>query len=93
MIKVGNRGWSGTRWGTTEFFTNPPHQRIDFVLVTTRSGKKDYHSLRIYWGVTDLAFTGEVNKECWTVVISLSGNTKLYSFFEENEFANKPLRS
>ncbi|MBC8766578.1 N-acetyl-gamma-glutamyl-phosphate reductase [Arenibacter sp. BSSL-BM3] len=87
MIKVGIIGGSGYTGGELiRILLNHPNATIDFVFSTTRAGKKVTTAHPDLLGVTDLAFTGEVNKDVDVVFLCL-GHGNSTSFLKENEFS------
>ncbi|MCM4150717.1 N-acetyl-gamma-glutamyl-phosphate reductase [Arenibacter sp. N53] len=87
MIKVGIIGGSGYTGGELiRILLNHPSATIDFVFSTTRAGKKVTTAHPDLLGVTDLAFTGEVNKDVDVVFLCL-GHGNSTSFLKENEFS------
>jgi N-acetyl-gamma-glutamyl-phosphate reductase len=87
MIKVGIIGGSGYTGGELiRILLNHPHATIDFVFSTTRAGKRITTAHPDLLGVTELAFTGEVNKEVDVVFLCL-GHGNSTSFLKENEFS------
>lgn len=88
MIKVGVIGGSGYTGGELiRILMYHPHTEIDFVLSTTRAGKKIHTAHPDLLGLTDLAFTDQVNPNVNVVFLCLGhGNSK--KFLSENEFAH-----
>lgn len=87
MIKVGIVGGSGYTGGELiRILLNHPQVTIDFVFSTTRAGKKITTAHPDLLGVTDLAFTGMVNKGVDVVYLCL-GHGNSTSFLKENEFS------
>ncbi len=77
MIKVGIIGGSGYTGGELiRILLNHPQAEIDFVYSTTRAGKKITSAHADLLGVTDLAFTGDVNLNADLVFLCLGhGNS------------------
>ncbi|RKR15168.1 N-acetyl-gamma-glutamyl-phosphate reductase [Maribacter vaceletii] len=77
MIKVGIIGGSGYTGGELiRILLNHPQAEIDFVYSTTRAGKKITSAHGDLLGVTDLAFTGDVNLNVDLVFLCLGhGNS------------------
>ncbi|WP_299435335.1 N-acetyl-gamma-glutamyl-phosphate reductase [uncultured Maribacter sp.] len=77
MIKVGIIGGSGYTGGELiRILLNHPQAEIDFVYSTTRAGKKITSAHGDLLGVTDLAFTGDVNLNADLVFLCLGhGNS------------------
>ena len=87
MIKAGIIGGSGYTGGELiRILLNHPNATIDFVFSTTRAGKKITTAHPDLLGVTDLVFTGEVNKDVDVVFLCL-GHGNSTSFLKENEFS------
>lgn len=87
MIKVGIIGGSGYTGGELiRILLNHPNASIDFVFSTTRAGKRITTAHPDLLGVTDLVFTGEVNKDVDVVFLCL-GHGNSTSFLSENEFS------
>tara|TARA_R110002111_G_scaffold188623_2_gene254070 strand:+ start:646 stop:1620 length:975 start_codon:yes stop_codon:yes gene_type:complete len=87
MIKVGIIGGSGYTGGELiRILLNHPNTTIDFVFSTTRAGKKITTAHPDLLGVTDLVFTGKVNKDVDVVFLCL-GHGNSTSFLKENEFS------
>ena len=77
MIKVGIIGGSGYTGGELiRILLNHPQAEIDFVYSTTRAGKRITSAHGDLLGVTDLAFTGDVNPNTDLVFLCLGhGNS------------------
>lgn len=87
MIKAGIIGGSGYTGGELiRILLNHPNATIDFVFSTTRAGKKITTAHPDLLGVTDLVFTGEINKDVDVVFLCL-GHGNSTSFLKENEFS------
>ena len=87
MIKAGIIGGSGYTGGELiRILLNHPNATIDFVFSTTRAGKKITTAHPDLFGVTDLVFTGEINKDVDVVFLCL-GHGNSTSFLKENEFS------
>ncbi|MCM4163797.1 MULTISPECIES: N-acetyl-gamma-glutamyl-phosphate reductase [unclassified Arenibacter] len=87
MIKVGIIGGSGYTGGELiRILLNHSNATIDFVFSTTRAGKRITTAHPDLLGVTDLVFTGEVNKDVDVVFLCL-GHGNSTSFLKENEFS------
>ncbi len=87
MIKAGIIGGSGYTGGELiRILLNHPQATIDFVFSTTRAGKKITTAHPDLLGITDLAFTGEVNKEVDVVFLCL-GHGNSTTFLKENHFS------
>ncbi|NKI26091.1 N-acetyl-gamma-glutamyl-phosphate reductase [Arenibacter sp. 6A1] len=87
MIKAGIIGGSGYTGGELiRILLNHPEVTIDFVYSTTRAGKQVSGAHPDLLGVTDLVFTGEVNKNVDVVFLCL-GHGNSTKFITENEFS------
>ena len=87
MIKAGIIGGSGYTGGELiRILLNHPNATIDFVFSTTRAGRKITTAHPDLLGVTDLVFTGEINKDVDVVFLCL-GHGNSTSFLKENEFS------
>ncbi|WP_298503913.1 N-acetyl-gamma-glutamyl-phosphate reductase [uncultured Maribacter sp.] len=87
MIKVGIIGGSGYTGGELiRILLNHPQVEIDFVYSTTRAGKKITSAHGDLLGVTDLAFTGDVNLNVDLVFLCL-GHGNSTKFLNENPFS------
>ena len=87
MIKAGIIGGSGYTGGELiRILLNHPNATIDFVFSTTRASKKITTAHPDLLGVTDLVFTGEINKDVDVVFLCL-GHGNSTSFLKENEFS------
>lgn len=87
MIKVGIIGGSGYTGGELiRLLLQHPHASIDFVYSTTRAGQKVFKAHPDLLGVTELAFTGEINPSADVVFLCLGhGNSR--KFLEEHDFS------
>jgi len=87
MIKVGIIGGSGYTGGELiRLLLQHPHASIDFVYSTTRAGQKVYKAHPDLLGVTELAFTGEINPSADVVFLCLGhGNSR--KFLEDHDFS------
>ena len=89
MIKAGIIGGSGYTGGELiRILLNHPEAEIDFVYSTTRAGKKLTSSHPDLLGVTDIAFTGEVNLNVDVVFLCL-GHGNSTTFLIENNFSDQ----
>ncbi|WP_298477582.1 N-acetyl-gamma-glutamyl-phosphate reductase [uncultured Maribacter sp.] len=87
MIKVGIIGGSGYTGGELiRILLNHLQVEIDFVYSTTRAGKKITSAHGDLLGVTDLAFTGDVNLNVDLVFLCL-GHGNSTKFLNENPFS------
>jgi N-acetyl-gamma-glutamyl-phosphate reductase len=87
MIKAGIIGGSGYTGGELiRILLNHPEAEIDFVFSTTRAGKPITSAHQDLLGLTDLAFTGEVNPDVDVVFLCL-GHGNSTSFLQENTFS------
>ncbi|RYC51981.1 N-acetyl-gamma-glutamyl-phosphate reductase [Flagellimonas olearia] len=87
MIKAGIIGGSGYTGGELiRILLNHPQAEIDFVFSTTRAGKPIASAHQDLLGLTDLAFTGEVNPNVDVVFLCL-GHGNSTSFLQENTFS------
>jgi N-acetyl-gamma-glutamyl-phosphate reductase len=87
MIKAGIIGGSGYTGGELiRILLNHPQAEIDFVFSTTRAGKPITSAHQDLLGLTDLAFTGEVNPDVDVVFLCL-GHGNSTSFLKENTFS------
>lgn len=87
MIKAGIIGGSGYTGGELiRILLNHPEVEIDFVYSTTRAGKSITTSHPDLLGITDLAFTGEVNLNIDVVFLCL-GHGNSTKFLNENNFS------
>lgn len=87
MIKAGIIGGSGYTGGELiRILLNHPQAEIDFVFSTTRAGKSITSAHQDLLGLTDLAFTGEVNPNVDVVFLCL-GHGNSTSFLQENTFS------
>ncbi|KAB7528269.1 N-acetyl-gamma-glutamyl-phosphate reductase [Flagellimonas olearia] len=87
MIKAGIIGGSGYTGGELiRILLNHPQAEIDFVFSTTRAGKPITSAHQDLLGLTDLAFTGEVNPDVDVVFLCL-GHGNSTSFLQENTFS------
>lgn len=88
MIKVGIIGGSGYTGGELiRILLNHPQAEIDFVFSTTRAGKKITTAHGDLLGVTELAFTGDVNLNVDLVFLCL-GHGNSTKFLNENPFSS-----
>lgn len=89
MIKAGIIGGSGYTGGELiRILLNHPEAEIDFVYSTTRAGKKLTTSHPDLLGVTDIAFTGEVNLNVDVVFLCL-GHGNSTTFLNEHSFSDQ----
>lgn len=87
MIKAGIIGGSGYTGGELiRILLNHPQAEIDFVFSTTRAGKSITSAHQDLLGLTDLAFTSEVNPNVDVVFLCL-GHGNSTSFLKENTFS------
>ncbi|MDC6364136.1 MULTISPECIES: N-acetyl-gamma-glutamyl-phosphate reductase [Flavobacteriaceae] len=87
MIKAGIIGGSGYTGGELiRILLHHPQAEIDFVFSTTRAGKPITSAHQDLLGLTDLAFTGEVNPNVDVVFLCL-GHGNSTSFLQENTFS------
>ncbi|QWX83182.1 N-acetyl-gamma-glutamyl-phosphate reductase [Cellulophaga sp. HaHaR_3_176] len=87
MIKVGIIGGSGYTGGELiRILLHHPEVTIDFVFSTTRAGKKITNAHPDLLGVTDIAFTGDVNLNVDVVFLCL-GHGNSTSFLKEHNFS------
>jgi len=87
MIKVGIIGGSGYTGGELiRLLLNHPETEIDFVYSTTRAGKPITSAHQDVLGLTDLAFSGEINPAVDVVFLCL-GHGNSTSFLKENTFS------
>ena len=89
MIKAGIIGGSGYTGGELiRILLNHPNAEIDFVYSTTRAGKKLTTSHPDLLGVTEIAFTGEVNLNVDVVFLCL-GHGNSTTFLNEHNFSKQ----
>ena len=89
MIKAGIIGGSGYTGGELiRILLNHPEAEIDFVYSTTRAGKKLTTSHPDLLGVTDIAFTGEVNLNVDVVFLCL-GHGNSTTFLNAHSFSDQ----
>jgi N-acetyl-gamma-glutamyl-phosphate reductase len=87
MIKAGIIGGSGYTGGELiRILLNHPEITIDFVYSTTRAGKQITSAHPDLLGVTDIAFTGNVNLNVDVVFLCL-GHGNSTTFLNENDFS------
>jgi N-acetyl-gamma-glutamyl-phosphate reductase len=87
MIKAGIIGGSGYTGGELiRILLNHPGAEIDFVFSTTRAGKKVTSAHPDLLGVTDLKFTGELNRQVDIVFLCL-GHGNSTKFLSEHSFS------
>ncbi|SNR54983.1 N-acetyl-gamma-glutamyl-phosphate reductase [Maribacter sedimenticola] len=87
MIKAGIIGGSGYTGGELiRILLNHPATEIDFVFSTTRAGKKVTTAHPDLLGVTDIAFTGNVNLNVNVVFLCL-GHGNSTAFLNEHHFS------
>ncbi|MBU2995496.1 N-acetyl-gamma-glutamyl-phosphate reductase [Cellulophaga baltica] len=87
MIKAGIIGGSGYTGGELiRILLNHPEVTIDFVYSTTRAGKKITTAHPDLLGVTDIAFTGDVNLNVDVVFLCL-GHGNSTTFLNANDFS------
>ncbi len=86
-IKVGIIGGSGYTGGELiRILLNHPETEIDFVYSTTRTGKPITSAHQDLLGLTELAFSGEINPSVDVVFLCL-GHGNSTSFLKENTFS------
>tara|TARA_R110000868_G_scaffold80081_8_gene227673 strand:+ start:3181 stop:4155 length:975 start_codon:yes stop_codon:yes gene_type:complete len=87
MIKAGIIGGSGYTGGELiRILLHHPETEIDFIYSTTRAGKKITTSHPDLLGITNIAFTGEVNLKVDVVFLCL-GHGNSTSFLKEHNFS------
>lgn len=91
MIKAGIIGGSGYTGGELiRILLHHPATEIDFVFSTTRAGKKVTTAHPDLLGITDIAFTGNVNLDVNVVFLCL-GHGNSTAFLNEHHFQKIPL--
>ncbi len=87
MIKTGIIGGSGYTGGELiRLLLQHPHASLDFVFSTTRAGQKVHKAHPDLLGVTDLAFTDQINPAADVVFLCLGhGNSR--KFLAKHHFA------
>ncbi|KQC33569.1 N-acetyl-gamma-glutamyl-phosphate reductase [Nonlabens sp. YIK11] len=88
MIKAGIIGGSGFTAGELiRILLNHPAAEIDFVFTTSKAGQPVSDIHQDLYGVTDLKFTDQINKEVDVLFLCL-GHGNSSRFLEENHFAD-----